>query len=374
MKNKILKTKNIYYFFYPFVVLYTIIIFFKGFSNFNLNLIWNSLYHSDYFINYQSGFIRRGLDGEIIYHIAELTNFNPLIIQKTINLISFTIFIFLIFRIIIKNKVIPLFYYFSTGCLLLYLEYIQYGIRKDHLTIIYFLLILKVYKSKKTETFKHLFLNIICIIATLTHEIFYIVFIIPIFFLFFIDSYRKIYILIPSFAIFSLTIIFKGNELNEQLIIESWERLGVNNIKFNSGIFTNTIYIWKIGLTPKQYIGLFLMLLGNFVFLIVSLSIKIIIDKKNILFIFFQYLICFCLCMVACDFSRWIFFTNISIVLTLAAVQKIKYHSISNRISLKLLLSIFLYFIINTQHIGWSYNVYIKNIPLKLMYNFLTQL
>jgi Flp pilus assembly protein protease CpaA len=50
--------------------------------------------------------------------------------------------------------------------------------------------------------------------------------------------------------------------------------------------------------------------------------------------------------MVACDFSRWIFFTNISIVLTLAAVQKIKYHSISNRISLKLLLSIFLYFII----------------------------
>ena len=78
--------------------------------------------------------------------------------------------------------------------------------------------------------------------------------------------------------------------------------------------------------------------------------------------------------MVACDFSRWIFFTNISIVLTLAAVQKIKYHSKSNRTSLKLLLSIFLYFIINTQHIGWSYNVYIKNIPLKLMYNFLTQL
>ena len=87
MKNKYaIKYSTLIYFLYPFVILYSYIIFSIGFNNFNLALIWDSFFYSDFYFNYKSGFIRRGLDGAIIYYLASLTNFNPLILQKTINL------------------------------------------------------------------------------------------------------------------------------------------------------------------------------------------------------------------------------------------------------------------------------------------------
>ena len=372
MKNKYaVKYSTLVYFLYPIVILYTYIIFSIGFNNFNLALIWDSFFYSDFYFNYKSGFIRRGLDGAIIYYLASLTNFNPLILQKTINLISFVIFIFLAIRIIAKNRVIPVFYFFSTSCFLLYIEYILFGVRKDHLMILYFFVIIEIYKSKINPIFKYVFLNLISIVATLSHEVFFIVFIFPIILLFFYSSWKKIFVLVPSLIIFFLTLIFNGNAENKQVILESWHQLGIDNIRFNVGLFSYPIYIWRLGLTPLEYVGFILTLLCNLYFLIISLSLKIVITKKIVFFIIMQYLMCLSLCIVGCDFSRWIFFTNISIILTLMALPNIVHHSPSKIYTSKILLIIFFYFFINFPFVGWDYNSFINKIPIKMIYNFI---
>lgn len=44
-----------------------LIYFYFGFKGGNLNKIWTTFYPSDFCINYEEGFIRSGLDGQIIY-------------------------------------------------------------------------------------------------------------------------------------------------------------------------------------------------------------------------------------------------------------------------------------------------------------------
>lgn len=369
-----IRIDNIYIYFVPFVILYAFIIFRQGLSNFNPILVWDSLYHSDFFINYKSGFIRRGLDGNIIYSLANFTNLNPIFLQKCINLFSFILFLIVIIHMILKNRIVPIIYFFSTGCFLLYIEYIKYGLRKDHLMILYFFVVLKIYDIKNKDTLKYILLNTICIVAILSHEIFFIISILPIFYLFFIDAYRKIIFLLPSIIIFLLTILYKGNILNEQVILESWYQLGINTIHFNAGIFTKPIYIWDIGLTHAQYLGLFLTIFLNFTFLLIALYLKIHINKQILIFIISQYIVCICLCLVGCDFSRWIFFTNITIILILTKIPNLYRPPLSQKNKLAFLAFVILYFFVNTQHIGWSYNIFINNTPINIIVKYISTL
>ncbi len=71
-----------------------------------------SVYNSDYFINYTSGFIKRGLDGQLIFIITKLTGFSPVDILRVLYSTFFILLSGIVGHILYRSK-ISLFYILS---------------------------------------------------------------------------------------------------------------------------------------------------------------------------------------------------------------------------------------------------------------------
>jgi len=98
---------------------------------------------SEWMINYQGGFVRRGLIGQILWLIVKYTSSNPILLIKTISLISAFGFLFVVFRIFTYERwslfILPL------GCCFYYTLFSTWS-RKDFIIL---LLCLAVFKSFK---------------------------------------------------------------------------------------------------------------------------------------------------------------------------------------------------------------------------------
>lgn len=318
-------------FFYIFILFLSIYTLYIGFNNFNYDGLSKLLFQSDYYINYESGFVRRGLDGQIIFSLSKYFNLNAVLLQKTYNLLFLFIFIILNVLFILKNKP-PLYLIFSFSVLLLYFIYITNDLRKDHMMIVFFFLLIAVLKKEITYYKKVILINAIFIVGTLCHEIFYLISIIPTVFILSDLSFKNIIQLknkilgitfLPTLLFIIISIFFKGNIETSKAILSSWEHLGVHKLQFNDGIFNGTHYFWKI-LTPFQSLGLLFTIFLHFIFVSNALKDQFIYKKKIYKFLFIQYLVCILLCVVAIDYSRWIFLFTMTFLITIYSGKQMK--------------------------------------------------
>tara|TARA_Y100000816_G_C26079658_1_gene568858 strand:+ start:194 stop:1483 length:1290 start_codon:yes stop_codon:yes gene_type:complete len=157
MTNKSFKEK-ISFLFLPSICLFFIII---NYSYFYLNLFSlidvNSYAFNELFINYQSGFIRRGLLGEIFWQINKFTSIDPKIFFSILFFILYMIQFYLFFKILNKFQIsitIFIIVIFSPSLLLFHIYDPNMYFIKDIFIKLSFLLHGYLFlKSKKINTF-----------------------------------------------------------------------------------------------------------------------------------------------------------------------------------------------------------------------------
>jgi hypothetical protein len=185
---------------------------------------------SEFMINYQAGFVRRGLLGEIFFMIVKTFNVD------FENLIKFfcavcVVIVSLFFIIKFKTKnysmYILLLCFFLTGNIIW-----EWWIRKDYLFIIILIIIISVFKNNKIHfTQRYLIINIFLSFIILSHEVFafisFPILLILTYKAISVKNYRMpvataILYLLPSITSFFLVIFSKGNESISATIWDSW--------------------------------------------------------------------------------------------------------------------------------------------------------
>ncbi len=264
----------------------TLINFIYFYLHLTSNIDVNSYAFNELFINYQAGFIRRGLLGEIAWQIDSIFFIKPIIFFSILFFVVFLsqVFFFLfLFKNYIISKLIFILIFFSPSLLLFHiyspdLYFIKDGIIKFaillHAFTFYYFVLIKKQDKKYLDYLKFLIVPLLFVII-LTHE--YQVFSIAIHFLISIGINKnkkglqkiiKIYLplLIPTL----LVIIFFGNELqyeNLSQILTKYDvtlnpHLGGGFIKYLGAFYKWHFFYFKY----EDFVNLFAsFLLGVFV-------------------------------------------------------------------------------------------------------------
>lgn len=160
-KIKLVNILNIIY------LLNITIIIINSFFNYKIS----DFYFKEFFLNYSDGFLRRAIDGEIIYYLSFYTKISPLIFLPIISSIIIILFFVLLIRFISRNKYLWI-VIFSMPVLL---SEIYYGsiFRKDISVLLLLLLLQFTVIIKWKEAFsKNIILCLISIFSIFFHEIF----------------------------------------------------------------------------------------------------------------------------------------------------------------------------------------------------------
>jgi len=227
IKNKINSLKNKYFlnsiFFFIFIL-----IFIYGIGHIYTNKYFSNYSFSELFINYQSGFIRRGLLGEIFWQINSFFNINPKFFFGLIFLFLNITQLFLYFKILsfYKNKFLLIIYIVFFPSLLLFgiydhKVYLLKDIFVKISILIHAFIIIYLKHCKKKEiycTFLVYLIIPLLVIVSLIHE--YQVIFLSIHILFsyyYFKNYlkKKIYYLKSYFILLILSILliyFNGSE------------------------------------------------------------------------------------------------------------------------------------------------------------------
>ena len=159
---------------------------------------------------------------------------------------------------------------------------------------------------------------------------------------------------------------------NEQLIVDSWKNMGLYDIRFNNGTFNGTLYITSLNLSLNQYIGLTITILSHLIFIFLGIFYKIKLRNSFILLLMTQYAVLILLCMVAIDFSRWVFFCNITAIITIYMyLKKEDFLAKPNRIYKNI--AMILYFFVGMQHVGWKSYIQYQSLPFNIIKNYITE-
>lgn len=225
---KIIKKDNYFIIFFYIFIFILIYIFFSQIISGYQKESWQI---TEWLINYQGGFVRRGLWGEIILNLYRYFGVNPYII--IILLCACLYFSFLLFFIkLYKKKGYPLFvlpFVFFLGNPIIN----NFWVRKDILLVLLFSLIL--YFSNKKTIVKIFIVNLVFILGLLTHESIGF-FGLPILFLIFYkdnlyklphNKIKSVIIsvaqLLPAALIFLSCLYYKGSTTISNIIWNSWK-------------------------------------------------------------------------------------------------------------------------------------------------------
>ncbi len=302
-----------------------------------LNTLSNKTYLDDswtigeWLINYQGGFIRRGLLGEGIYLFCNVIKISPIFV---IWLISISSYYFLLKLTIFesKNKVSNAFL-LSPGILMAPIIG-DFLIRKDSLILLIFFISLKIMQFKRPNL---VFLNLLNITGILIHESFAI-YALPIQFFILKKKYeflkKNFYIflnLLPSFCLIIFCLIFKGDQTQAISIHQSWLN---KSFLFPFENFNYEIPLGAIDAISWDYIKVFKILLealtdfkGILWVPIAWITTTIILasfflgDNSGKDFKIKSFIMCFqffpftILCFSGWDYGRWIFIWILSSIL-----------------------------------------------------------
>jgi len=185
---------------------------------------------SEFLINYQGGFVRRGLMGEILLFFAKNFDINIEWTIKIVCMLALVVVCFLFIKLFLKKGyslyILPLCFFLGSGILS------GFWIRKDYLFFCFFIPVLYLYNKNNLSVFaKMVFINILAIFIILSHEVFAF-FALPILYLLLFNQYKakgilrssvfSFLCLLPSIFAFVLTILYHGDPQTAQSIWASW--------------------------------------------------------------------------------------------------------------------------------------------------------
>lgn len=179
---------------------------------------------SEFLVNFQGGFVRRGLIGDVLYQFSNITGITPMVIIIPLSVLSLS-FVIYFFTKHFRKRNMDWWIIFSP----LFCGFVTYFIRKDF--ILYALLILTLYLIKK---YGHTITGQICatilaIIGLYFHEA-YVFWGIPIIVLVMTIYQRRhiaanIICIVAIIVNFMLLCAFKGDSSYIQPIMESWNSI-----------------------------------------------------------------------------------------------------------------------------------------------------
>lgn len=124
---------------------------------------------SDLLVNYQGGFVRRGLLGQICYLLGGFTGLPINVVAISISLLAFA---FVVVYLCKTTKLLPVFVLFSP-IFLGSAAFGQFIVRKDFVMISLFILLVNQLTKKPDVKQSVLWVNVIIVCGTLIHEAFY---------------------------------------------------------------------------------------------------------------------------------------------------------------------------------------------------------
>lgn len=185
---------------------------------------------SEWLVNYQGGFVRRGLIGEILFFIAKNFTINIEWTIKIFCLLSFVVVIvFFVWAFIKKGYslyILPLCFFLGT-----HVFWGMYWHKRDHLMLIFLIATLWFFTKNNRLAIKFFVVNVLLVIALQVHEVIAF-FSLPIFFLLLCNDFKNkgrlrsivlsLVFLLPSIGAFFLTLKYHGNLETAQTIWDSW--------------------------------------------------------------------------------------------------------------------------------------------------------
>ena len=191
---------------------------------------------TEYLVNFQGGFVRRGLLGEILLFFVRNFNLNIEWTLKIVCLISLVIVCVFFVKAFLKKGyslyILPLCFFLGTHIAG------YYWMKRDHLMFLFFIATFWVLNKINKSIAKFLIVNILVVIALLIHESFAF-FTLPFLFLLFFNEYKNkgilqsialsLVFLLPSICVFLLTLHYHGDMKTAQTIWDSW--VSVANLK-----------------------------------------------------------------------------------------------------------------------------------------------
>jgi len=173
------KFNNIFFIFVSFIILIAI------FNLYQKHLVGNDSTMSEWFINYQGGFTRRGLIGEICFKIADLFNLKLRFVIFIFQSVIITIYLILIYQFIkdLPKNILTVIAIFSPLFLLYPVAEIEVLARKEIFIFIGFIIFLNLSNVKTNNNYSFVYIFIVFPILCLIWEpvIFFTPFIIYVF-------------------------------------------------------------------------------------------------------------------------------------------------------------------------------------------------
>ena len=307
------------------ITLFLFAVFFL-FQKYNNSVEWTI---SEWLINYQGGFTRRGLIGEIVFQFSKIFSITLREIIFTFQVVTYIIFYSLLYKFIrdINKSLLLIFAIFSPLFVIYPIAEVEVLARKEVFVFISFLTVANIFAQKTIKNKHFLYFSLILVTTILIWEgvIFYLPFfiIIPIiknnFVLDKIFLIRIILSVLPTLIVFNFFVFFKlsANEIKIMCdsVNECYGAMSYLDNSLDSNIAEVTSKFKLIYLI--RYILIFL--IGFFPFLIIiknsKFKVNLFIIGKNCLPIFFiLFLPNILFFYVAQDWGRWI---NISYTLSL---------------------------------------------------------
>ena len=330
--SKLFSLRNIFLFI-NFLLLFSV--FFRLIYN------WQYFGHEDYgitewLINYQGGFIRRGLPGEILFTIWNKFGLKANILAI---LLSAFFYIFLLIYLIIKTKdKFPIELIISSVLMGMPI-FSQWFVRKDILGIIFLIICLKIFDLKLNKFYSFVTINLVGILALLSHEAFFFYALMQLIFFnysqkvqkkkykFYINFTSSVIFFLPSIMIFIFILYKTGNPEVGRIINDSWRNLWILiepnhccvdqvsatfkslELSLKNEINHNPAY-WR-----HSYLNGLVWILIIFLCYYFLISFKYIKDANFSNILLFQFLCIFPLFVVGVDWGRWIFYWTTSSVI-----------------------------------------------------------
>ena len=228
-------------------MLFLLALFVRFIKQFFSTYSYESWYISEFLINYQGGFVRRGLIGEILFFFVKNFTINVEWTIKIISLICFAAVCVFFVRSFLKKGyslyILPL-CFFLGGAILS-----NNWIRKDYLCLCCLIPILWLYnKDNLSILVKYLIINVLAVFIILNHEVFAF-FALPILFLLLFNQHKSkgtlqsivlsLLCLLPCILAFLLTLVKHGDNEIAQAIWNSWCTLfnqEISEVKYQSAI------------------------------------------------------------------------------------------------------------------------------------------
>jgi hypothetical protein len=348
-------------------------------------LTTTNTFGKELYLNYTSGYIRRGLIGQITYFFVKTFQIPLLYIDFFCSLLVKISTLTLLIVLIIRKK-IDLILIFSPPLLLAGFLYSGgsnaiFG-KLDFLLLLIFLIQIILYKKNKNF---YLYISL-GTIGVFVHELFYFISFLPSILLL-MNNKKRLFIYLSLLSI--LLVIqwaYKGSipQINE--ISEEWKKIGIftqDTDRLKKLVSSSSInFWWNVNKTFFQKIGFILNNLLVLFFIIIMFIKKednIERIKSFIKILFFQNIVFFSLSMIANDYGRWYFILFTTIILYFYLYEEDKSTKVINLKFNKSIEKLYytryiLYFFIGVPIASWSLHFFKHSLPAFKIFYFLEKL